>query len=190
MSGTREMRAAASITTSRSWDRPMLPECMTTNGSARPCARENAFRFGPGTIAEQSAQFGNDVDPAAGRRPCLDQPLAHRLAQRDDAVGRAHEKAIDALRARAFDRVAVEVLEQPRHLRKHVLERNTNSARRSGGPAQIRGQADDRRIGQRHDHVGPGEREPGIAGAERSSSGSCRTVPRNAASRTACRARG
>ena len=49
--------AAASITTSRFCDSPMLPACSTTKAVSRPCATEKSFFFADGTIADVSAQL-------------------------------------------------------------------------------------------------------------------------------------
>ena len=60
-------------------------------------------------------------------------------------------------------RVAPEVAEEARHLGEYVLAEVDEARARAAG-ARESGQADDRRIRQRDDHVGPGHREPGQAG--------------------------
>ena len=76
-------------------------------------------------------------------------------------AARRHEERVDRLE-RAVDRVAVEVLHQHRHFRKHVLKRH-HERRAEPQAGQPRRQADDRRIGQRDDDVGLVEPEAGVA---------------------------
>ena len=57
MPGSPRSRAAASTNVSRFCERPRLPECMTTKGSASPWARAKALSLGRGMMAAQSAQL-------------------------------------------------------------------------------------------------------------------------------------
>src|SRR5262249_4480940 len=82
----------------------------------------------------------------------LDEAPPHAIAERDDGVGLAQEKTIDAIQ-RAIHEVAVEVAEERRDLRKYVFaQEHEPCAGAARGPA--RRQAEDRRVGQRHDDVG------------------------------------
>src|SRR5438132_1133405 len=90
-------REAASTSTSRFCDMPMLPECISTKRSARPCSRANALSFGPG--AGRRSEVGQIVGGAAGKAPRV-EARAVRAQNRDAvpcfAVDRAEAAAIAA----------------------------------------------------------------------------------------------
>jgi hypothetical protein len=89
----------------------------------------------------------------------LDQPALHGLAKGDIHRRAPDEKLVHALQ-RGVHRRAAEIREQRRHLGEQVVERHHE--RRSMPLASEPGcESDDRRIGQRHEHVRPIEPQPG-----------------------------
>ena len=99
------------------------------------------------------------MDPSRIGALLLDEAAAHPVAERDDAVRAAEEIPVDAIE-RGVDGAILKVLEQRRNLGKDVLaEKHEARARPPRGPE--RGKADNRRIGQRDDDVGPADTEAG-----------------------------
>ena len=66
---------------------PTLPECMTTNRSSRPCSRAQSLSRGSRRRSRRCRPSSGSRVIRSGGAPFVDQPLAHRLADRDDAVG-------------------------------------------------------------------------------------------------------
>ena len=88
-------------------------------------------------MAAQSAQLWMTVTrPGSAPLPATSR-LAHRLADRDDAVRAGDEEAVDALE-QPIDPLAPEVLEEARHLGEHVLAEEDEAARRSAGRTRAR----------------------------------------------------
>ena len=123
---------AERISESRFCACPMLPECMTTNGSTSSCSRAQSLSRARGVNASTSTQFGITTT-LPGSRALLGEPRAHRLADRDDAVG-ALEVEADRVAQRCDDDRVVEPLQLDRDLGEDVLadhdERRAEPARR------------------------------------------------------------
>ena len=78
------------------------------------------MRFGPGDDGRAVGPVVDDRDLVRVGALARDQPLAHGLAQGDHPVRLANQEPIDPVE-HPVDRVAVEVLEQGRHLGEDVL---------------------------------------------------------------------
>ena len=133
---------------------PTLPECITTNWSARPCSRANALSFGAG---DDRVAVGPVVDDVHARRVgalLLDQPALHR-DRRARRCASACASRYRLMRSSARLTGALWKSSSSARLPERCpRSRNTKRApvRRAG---RERRQADDRRIGQRDDDVRP-----------------------------------
>ena len=89
---------------------------------------------------------------AVGRRALLlDQAPLHPIAERDNRVGLADQPPVDPIQ-RAIDGRVMKIFEQRRDFRKDVFAQKDKP--RTGPPRRPeRGQAENRRIGQRDDDV-------------------------------------
>ena len=132
---------------------------MTTNVSARSCATEKALRFGPGTMAAQSAQLWMTAT-LSGSAPLPATSRSRMVSPR--AITRS------ALRSRyrftwASARSTVSLWKSSsrrRHLGEDVLAEEHEAGLGSPRREQAR-QADDRRIGEGNDDIRPAHPQPG-----------------------------
>ncbi len=144
--------AAASITTSRFCDSPMLPACSTTNRSSRPCAARKRIVLSATARSPWCRPSCESRSSSRRRRPCRGPaatPSCRRA--RRSATARRTRKRFTPIEQRV-DQRTVKILEQAGDFRKDVLAEEHHAAPR---PRRQRRQPDDRRIGQRHRHVLP-----------------------------------
>jgi hypothetical protein len=102
---------------------------MSTNVSvgrwrASVIARPNQLAVGP---------VVDDVHPRRIGALFVDEPLAHALANRDDGVGVAQQRAIQPIERAVHERI-VEIVEQLRDFRKDVLAEEHESRARPPAP--------------------------------------------------------
>ena len=108
--------------------------------------------LGPGHDRLAVGPVVNHVHARRVRALFLDQPAAHAIAERDNRVGVAQQITVDSIE-RPIDPAVAEVFEQRRDLGKDVLA-DEYEPRPGATRRPQRGETDDRRIGQRDDHVG------------------------------------
>ena len=145
--------------TSRSWAEPDIAGVHDDERLGQAVGERPRIPLRPGDDGRAVRPVVDDRDAAGISMLAGHEPIPHRLADRHDAVRPGDEQARDALE-QAIDPLAPEVAEETRHLGEHVLAQE-DEARARAARAGERGQADDRRIRQRDDHVGPWHREPG-----------------------------
>ena len=101
----------------------------------------------------------DDRDLVRGGALARDESLAHGLAQGNHPVRLANQVSVH-VGQRSVDRVAVEILEQGRHLGEDVLAEEHEAGLGSPRREQAR-QADDRRVGEGNDDIRTAHPQPG-----------------------------
>ena len=133
-----------------SWAWPTLPECITTKRLVEALSLAHALSRGWGLTPPRRSSSGSPRSALVGA--LLREPRAHRLADRDDAVGPAQIGADDAAAPRRDG-----FSSRPS---RSAISGNTSWLITSNGAPEAPGDddpdvTDDRRVGHAEDEVGP-----------------------------------
>ena len=154
------------------------PECISDEPVGQAVRARERVVLGPRRDGLAVGPVVDHVHARSGRRPSP-RPGAASCGRRARRSASASRSRCRLMRSSArLTVVVVKVLEQRRHLRKDVLAQE-HEPRAGAARGPQRGEADDRRIGQRHHDVLAAEPPAGRHTPTRNRSGSCVARPAN-----------